>query len=85
MRFRIELLVVQLAPNCCNCRLDFSLVGSYVPSNPGDIMIGEVGFRVLVMVDLLLIRLIENLGTWIGFSGIGNLNWSQFGLSSIYK
>ena len=48
-------------------------------------MIGEIGFRVLVTVDLLLIRLIENLGTWIGFSGIGNLNWSQFGLSSIYK
>jgi len=38
-------------------------------------MTGEVGPRVLAAtVDLLLIRLIENLETWTGFSGIGNLN-----------
>ena len=38
-------------------------------------MIGEVGLHALeVTVDLLLSRLTEDLGTWISFSGIENLN-----------
>jgi len=46
----------------------------------------EVGFRVLAAtIDLLLIRLTENLEMLTGFSGINNLNWSRFGFFSIYK
>jgi len=46
----------------------------------------EVGLRVLAaMIDLLLIRLTKNLGMWVGFSRIENLNWRQFGFSFIYK
>jgi len=38
-------------------------------------MTGEVGLHAFAAtVDLLLIWLTENLGTWIGFSGIENLN-----------
>jgi len=69
------LQVVQLATSSRIGRLDFSRAGSRILFNPGEIMIGEVGLRALAAtVDLLLIRLIENLRIWTDFLGIENLN-----------
>ena len=46
----------------------------------------EVGLRVLAMtVNLLLVRLTKNLGTWINFSRIEKLIWRRFGFFSWMK
>ena len=76
---------LQLDANYHIGRLDFLKVASCISLNP-DVNMTEIVrfYGLMATVGLLLLLLIENLEMWADFSS-GDLNWRQFGVSSIYK